>query len=97
VKEHQENAKTEYVKLTFYGLVLRQSLIKQQSVFEHWPFERPKHGVYPSAIWMAWISSGFFIFPGFIPRDFAFVFISGIPKLFLATIVAGIFCLLIII
>jgi len=76
-----------------YNRVLRQSVIKQQSVFVHSPFDHPKHGVHPSAVWIAWIRSAFFIFPGLIPSFFAFVFISGIPIRFSATLVAAILCL----
>jgi hypothetical protein len=50
----------------------------------------PKHGVQPSATWIAWMSSGFFIFPGVIPSAFAFIRISGIPICFSAIFVVGI-------
>jgi len=42
--------KNAYGRCRIYSLVFRQSFIKQQSVLEHWPFDRPKHGVFPSAI-----------------------------------------------
>ncbi len=61
-----------------HTLILRQSFIKQQSVYGHSPLDVPKHGVHPSATWTAWISSGFFFLPGIIPRALAFSFTSGI-------------------
>jgi len=76
-----------------YSLVLRQSCIKQQSTFAHWPFDLPKHGVQPSAIWIQWIISAFFIFPGVTPSPLAFSFMSAIVILFGFTFVAGIFFL----
>lgn len=58
---------------------LKQSLLKQQLVYWHWPLlEFPKQGVLFSAFWMAWISSAFFILPQFIPSFFAFFFMSSI-------------------
>ncbi len=80
--------------ISLYNLVFRQSCIKQQSMFEHWPFDHPKQGVHPSAVCIAWIRSAFFILPGVIPRPFAFFFISGIPIRLCATFVAAILCLL---
>lgn len=75
-----------------YYLILRQSCIKQQSVYEHWPFDVPKQGVHPSAVWIQWISSVFFILPGFIPRPSAFFLILGISIsiFFFAAFVANI-------
>lgn len=78
-----------------YSLILKQLSIKQQSVYGHWPFAVPKQGVQPSATWIAWISSVFFIFPGVIPSPLAFILISGIPirffvARFFATFVADI-------
>jgi len=61
-----------------YSLVLRQSAIKQQPLFPHSPFDHPKHGLQPSAVWIEWISSAFFIFPRLTPRPSALSFISGI-------------------
>lgn len=58
-------------------LILRQSFMKQQSVWGQNPFEWPKHGMQPSATWMAWMSSAFFILPGFSPRALAFILMSG--------------------
>jgi hypothetical protein len=63
-------------------------------MFEHSPFDHPKHGVHPSAVWIAWIRSAFFILPGVIPSCFALLFISGIPIRLSATFVAAILCLL---
>ena len=74
-----------------YGFIFRQSFIKQQSIYEHWPPDLPKHGVHPSAIWIECIRSAFFIFPGVIPSALAFVFISGIPNRFSAVFVNGIY------
>jgi hypothetical protein len=61
-----------------YSWILRQSPIKQQLVYWHLPlFDFPKQGVLPSAFWMEWISSVFFVLlPQFIPSAFAFCFIS---------------------
>jgi hypothetical protein len=64
--------------------------MKQQFVWMQRPFDLPKHGVYPSAFWIAWISSGFFMFPGANPRALAFAFISGMPIRFSANFVEGI-------
>lgn len=72
-------------------MTLRQSDIKQQSMFEHWPFDQPKQGLFPSACWMVRISSVFFAFPGVIPRPLAFSLIWGIVIDFCNTFVAGIF------
>jgi hypothetical protein len=54
--------------------------------------DRPKHGVHPSAVWIAWIRSVLFILPGVIPSPCAFFLISGILTGFCATFVAAIFC-----
>jgi hypothetical protein len=77
--------------IRIYSLVLKQSCIKQQSVYEHCPFEFPKQGVQPSAVWMEWISSAFFIFPGVMPRVPAFFLIPVIVIRFCFTFAAGIF------
>ena len=68
--------------------------MKQHSIWGHWPPDLPKHGVQPSAVWIAWISSAFFIFPGVSPSDLAFVLSSGILMDFSAVSTAGIPCLL---
>jgi len=82
---------SEIVRNTkFYSLVLRQSAIKQQSMFPHWPFDLPKHGVQPSVVWIEWMSSAFFIFPGLMPRASALFLISVIVIRFCFTFVAGI-------
>ena len=60
-------------------------------MFEHWPFDQPKQGLFPSACWMVRISSVFFAFPGVIPRPLAFSLIWGIVIDFCNTFVAGIF------
>jgi hypothetical protein len=86
--EERENAGGRY---RIYSLVFRQSFIKQQSIYGHCPFDLPKQGVFPSAVWMAWINSGFFIFPGSIPSSLAFIFISGMVMRLSATFVAVIF------
>jgi hypothetical protein len=78
----------------FYRLILRQSFMKQHSVWEQWPPDLPKHGVLPSAVWIAWMSPAFFIFPGVRPSDLAFALISGILRDFSAVFTAGIPCLL---
>ena len=64
--------------------------MKQQSIYEHWPLDLPKHGVHPSVTWIEWIRSAFFILPGDIPSAFAFIRISGIPIRFSDTFVVGI-------
>jgi hypothetical protein len=46
--------------------------------------------MHPSAIWIAWTSSAFFILPGFNPSDLAFIRISGIPIRFSVFFVVGI-------
>jgi hypothetical protein len=63
-----------------YSLILRQSPIKQQLVYGHLPlFDFPKQGVLPSAFWMEWISSAFFVLLLlFIPSFFAFFLTSSI-------------------
>jgi hypothetical protein len=61
-----------------YSLTLRQSCMKQQSMFPHSPFDHPKQGVLPSVCWIAWISSAFFVFPGVMPRPLAFSLILDI-------------------
>ena len=77
-----------------YNLILRQSCIKQQSARSHWPFDFPKQGVQPSAIWIACISSVFFILPGVTPRALAFFLTSGILIHFSNTFTGGIFLIL---
>lgn len=74
-----------------YKPTLKQSCIKQQTVYSHWPPDFPKQGVKPSAIWIAWISSVFFILPGIIPRALAFFLISGIFRNFSNTFTGAIF------
>ena len=74
-----------------YRLILKQSFIKQQLVYAHWPPDLPKHGVHPSATWIACIRSVFFIFPGVSPSAMAFILISGISIRFSAIFVEGIF------
>lgn len=73
-----------------YNLILKQSVIKQQSLYEHWPSDLLKHGMHPSANWIAWMSSAFLTFPDFKPSDLAFIRISGIPNRFSAIFVVGI-------
>jgi len=46
--------------------------------------------VQPSASWILWISSAFFIFPALTPRRFALRFIWSIVIVFFFTFVAGI-------
>jgi len=46
--------------------------------------------MHPSAIWTAWMSSAFLIFPGFNPSVLAFIRISGIPIRFSAIFIVDI-------
>jgi hypothetical protein len=77
--------------------------MKQQSPLPQSPFDQPKQGVYPSQLWMVWISSVLFFFPGVIPSFLALFLILLIVMLprfvvrlcfvagFRFTFVAGIF------
>ena len=49
---HQVSRDTQYAirNHRIYDLILRQSSIKQQSVYAHWPFDVPKQAAYPSAV-----------------------------------------------